>query len=84
MTKNNLWFKQKKYGWGWTPCNWKGWVTIAIYVAVLAVYPMMADYGFVEYEKTMLFFWGFTILWIASLFFILIKKGEKPKWHWGK
>lgn len=84
MKESNLWFKQKRYGWGWIPCNWKGWVVLGVYLSALAAYPYMADYGFVEYEKTMLVFWLFTILWTASFFFILIKKGEKPKWRWGK
>ena len=28
---NKFWFEKKKYGWGWTPISWEGWMTIAIF-----------------------------------------------------
>ncbi len=30
-----LWFKAKRYGWGWTPVTWQGWLVIAVYVIFL-------------------------------------------------
>jgi hypothetical protein len=26
------WFVRKKYGWGWTPASWQGWLLIALYI----------------------------------------------------
>ena len=36
-TMTTYWFKPKRYGYGATPANWKGWVATAAFVAVLAV-----------------------------------------------
>ena len=39
-TKNNskLWFKAKRYGWGWTPSAWQGWMVLLVYlVSVLGI-----------------------------------------------
>jgi len=30
-----LWFKAKRYGWGWTPACWQGWLVLGVYFAVL-------------------------------------------------
>ncbi len=34
----SYWFRPKRYGWGASPANWKGWLAIAVFVVlVLAV-----------------------------------------------
>jgi hypothetical protein len=30
----SYWFKQRTYGFGASPANWKGWAAIAVFVAV--------------------------------------------------
>lgn len=69
--KQKLWFKAKRFGWGWVPATWEGWAVTAGYALVL--------------------WWGFSVnqwfwLWAATFTLILIcfKKGEKPRWRWGK
>lgn len=38
MTRDNAWFRPKRFGWGLTPAAWQGWVlTIAFTVAVIAL-----------------------------------------------
>ncbi|MFA7708034.1 MAG: hypothetical protein WCX73_03725 [Candidatus Pacearchaeota archaeon] len=77
--KNNLWFKAKYYGWGWYPCTWQGVLAtlIAIFIFIFAWINIM------QAEQ----------IWINSLIIILdfialliicYKKGEKPRWRWGK
>lgn len=31
--KNNYWFRKKKYGWGWVPNSWQGWLVIFLWTA---------------------------------------------------
>ena len=81
-----LWFRARRYGWGWQPATWQGWLVFTIYaVAVIAwvIYLAARD--------------GVTIGWhfgvspvipVLSLTIILIAicwmKGERPRWRWGK
>ncbi len=30
-----LWFKAKRYGWGWTPVSWEGWGVVIVYIALM-------------------------------------------------
>jgi uncharacterized membrane protein len=31
--EKKLWFKAKRYGFGWTPCSWEGWTLIILFAA---------------------------------------------------
>lgn len=31
------WFGRKKFGWGWGPASWQGWLVMAAYVVVIQV-----------------------------------------------
>lgn len=79
---NKLWFKNKKYGYGWTPVTWQGWLVIAIYVASILFFANLAK----NYTATSDIVIGFVIP--TGIFTILLImtcriKGEKPKWQWG-
>lgn len=67
---NNLWFKRKLYGWGWTPAKWQGWLIIALYILIII---------FSVYREDFITIIIATIL----LIYICYKKGEKPRWQWG-
>ncbi len=78
-----LWFKRKTYGWGWTPCTWQGWLCVAAYLAI--VFLLVLLQGLNPTGQQVIF--GFFIpIAIVTLLFLEIgyKKGEKPKWQWGK
>ena len=32
-----LWFKAKKYGYGWYPATWQGWLVILVYLTILGL-----------------------------------------------
>lgn len=77
--KNKLWFRAKHYGWGWYPCSWEGWAVIVvglififggIYVGDMDDAPGAAFLG--------------SVLAIGLFLFTGYKKGEKPRWRWGK
>lgn len=78
--EKKVWFRAKKYGWGWgMPCSWQGW-------AVLLSYPILVTVGLVLLPTRQHPALGFA--WIFSLsivvFLICLLKGEKPCWRWGK
>jgi hypothetical protein len=81
VLKNNLWFKAKTYGYGWTPSTWQGWsVTVVYFFLVLIPLSLFSK----EIEANMEVFLSFTILLTILFVFICYKKGETPSWNWGK
>jgi hypothetical protein len=84
MTKK-LWFKNKRYGWGWTPASWEGWVTIAVYAVLLV--PIVNNLIILskihpQFDSVILIAIGRVFLLTFALLIVSYYKGEKPSWHW--
>jgi len=78
---NHYWFKRKLYGWGWTPATLQGWLVTLVYILLLVTSVFILR-GKSAINAT-LFVVSLVIL--TSIFiFIACKKGEKPRWQWGK
>jgi hypothetical protein len=81
MTKE-LWFKKKAYGWGWTPCNAKGWISILIYTILTLVYPIYSEASSIKFN---MFFYILSLTFLTiALIILCYKLGEKPTWQWGE
>ena len=79
MTK--LWFKRKRFGWGWTPATWEGWAVTVGYVLILIASSMTID----DNSPAREIFFTFVLpvlLATITLFRICYRKGEKPEWRW--
>jgi len=77
-----IWFKAKKYGWGWYPATWQGWAVTAIYLLLILALSSTLDENSPNAEVAFMFFLPLITL---SACFVLIayKTGEKPEWRWG-
>lgn len=77
--KNRLWFRAKRYGWGWYPITWQGWlvITISMAIAGTGIYIGETD------DAPGAAFIGI-LLMIAIILAFGFWKGEKPRWCWGK
>ena len=82
-TNKKLWFVNKRYGWGWTPSSWEGWVVILFYVIFLFWDFMRLDAVSHSNSDTVRPFVIQTFLATLAVLFICYKKGEKPEWRWG-
>lgn len=80
---NNLWFKRKWYGWGWTPATWQGWFVVVLYVFLVVFFALKIDNASSMREVIFAFILPVTLLTI-TLIRICYKKGESPKWQWGR
>lgn len=78
---NDFWFKKKRYGWGWTPANAKGWAVLLLHSFAVCIYPLSAAAGW--YRFSMPLFFAITFVLTAGLVVICYKKGETPRWSWG-
>lgn len=77
-----FWFKRKRYGWGWYPASWQGWLVTLAYVAGVIFFASTLNEDASPREWFFMFALPITLL---SITFIRIayKKGESPKWQWG-
>ncbi len=87
ISNKKLWFKAKRFGWGWTPISWQGWLVTLVYVAFLADTIINTT----KYDKnvsnsasdTLIFFAPTFIIYTILFLGICYMKGEKPGWRWG-
>ena len=77
MVIKKLWFRGKRYGWGWRPVTWQGWMVTLVYVAVVVL-------SFLEIERDSrsaydTFIGVFPRVFIATLLLVLIcyRTGKK-------
>lgn len=76
--QEKLWFRAKRYGYGWIPCSWEGWLVMVFFLAfVLSAvnwnHPV-EDIGYV-----------FVVMAgaLAAVLVICVQKGETVHWYWG-
>lgn len=79
------WMKRKRYGFGWIPGSWQGWLMLALLLAVVILDAQTLPAKPVKPSSAQLFRF-FAILAAAVLVLVLIsiRKGPAPRWRWGK
>lgn len=78
--EKKLWFPAKTHGWGWgPPVCWQGWVVLLIFIGLIAAAPVL-----LPPQKSHVGYFAYVTALVCALIFICWKKGEKPKWRWGK
>ncbi len=78
-----IWFKRKKYGWGWTPFTWQGWLVTLVYIALILAFIFTIDEN--SPTREVFFMLVLPLVILTSTFVrIAYKKSEKPKWQWGE
>jgi len=79
---HHYWFKNKLYGWGWTPVRWQGWLVLALYLIGIFALSLRLDQQTTDQEAVYKFMIPVAIL-TAILLVVCYKTGEKPHWQWG-
>lgn len=80
---HKLWFKAKRYGWGWYPASWEGWLVTTLYVLFILYRANKVSLMF-DTESSFIFRYTFEIIFMTvPLLLICYLKGERPKWRWG-
>jgi hypothetical protein len=81
--QGRVWFKAKRFGWGWTPSQPEGWIVIGLFLAAI----LGSQLALVKFRpptpavvaEHLAFAFGLVAVVIA----ICWKTGEKPSWRWG-
>ncbi len=84
-----LWFKAKRYGWGWYPSSWQGVLIILIYVGIVTISEILFIRSFLSEEAmpsafALTLYSAWVVLLTSVLILICYRTGEKPRWRWGK
>jgi len=74
----SAWFRPKRYGYGASPANWKGWLAIALFVILAAAV------GLAMAGQPLLMQLGALVVLLALFARIVWKKTEGDwRWRWG-
>ncbi len=80
---NQLWFKRKTYGYGWTPATKEGWMVIGVYALCIIAAGMYFMSGTPSLRETVLF--ALSVMCASAVLIVVcVKKGEIPRWQWGE
>lgn len=79
-----FWFKAKRYGYGWYPSSWEGWLVLLLHISFNVWNFLRLDIKSNSASDTLRPFIIGAFLSTALLIFICYKKGEKAYWRWGE
>lgn len=85
-SSTKLWFKRRRYGWGWTPVTWQGLLTVLLFLLIVLADIMWISLADPVQPTTTQILLFLTIIIGAALMLIgvCIMKGPTPHFRWGK
>lgn len=80
-----LWFRAKRYGYGWYPCTWEGWLSVGIFIVLLTIGELLFINKLKQNPSLLVtvVFIVYILSITSALLYISYKKGELAKWRWG-
>jgi hypothetical protein len=78
---NDPWFGPKRYGYGLSPINWKGWLATVVFIAIAVTF---AVFTIVHRLPPLAMVAALTLFCLAFTVLALLKSDAKPwRWRWG-
>ncbi|MBP9756972.1 MAG: hypothetical protein KBD06_00040 [Candidatus Pacebacteria bacterium] len=77
-----IWFKRRRFGWGWEPATWQGWLVLAAYIVAVIAFALTIDENSPPREIAFTFVLPITFLTMGFIRFCYAY-GEEPRWSWG-
>ena len=84
MKNDKLWFKAKRYGWGWYPVSWEGWLILLAYTILIIIPAVKINDTAHSGSDALIAFAPYFIILTGLLLVICYRKGEVPGWRWGE
>ncbi len=84
MTK--YWFKPKRFGWGFCPISWQGWLATLFLLNLIFLSAYLNNF-FTPYpspQNIIRFCLDLFIIIALSIFYFTPKTKGQLKWRWGK
>jgi hypothetical protein len=82
MTRR-IWFRAKKYGWGWYPVTWQGWIVILIGLFLIIREAVQFDENSQSGSDVLIGLLLPVFCVVTLMLITTYATGEKPGWHWG-
>lgn len=73
-----LWFKAKRYGYGWYPATWQGWMVLCIWIVFF-----IGAFVRWDIERQTMQFLCDALSSTAVLLVVCWLTGEQARWRWG-
>lgn len=74
---DKIWFKRKRFGWGWYPASWEGWLVTVVYIALVVGFTMTIPENATFKELAVRLFLPLALLTIAFIR-VVCKTSETP------
>jgi hypothetical protein len=82
---SGYWFKRRRYGYGWIPVTWQGWLVVGVYLVVVVAGGLaILDAPESVQPKEIGFYLLFVAIATVGLVQITLRKGPRPRWRWGR
>ncbi|MDH5533226.1 MAG: hypothetical protein OEX81_02235 [Candidatus Pacebacteria bacterium] len=86
MKRNKYWFKSKRFGWGFVPISWEGWLSVALLLGL--IYLVAYLNGIFEEPVTtkqiLSYLFDVFLIILISLPYHQKRSRDKIRWRWGK
>ncbi len=81
--KRPIWFKAKRYGWGWYPATWQGWLIMLLFIILIFLDFQRIDSASHSVSDTLINWIPDIFIFALILILICFSTAELPKWRWG-
>jgi hypothetical protein len=81
----DYWFKRRRYGWGWVPVKWQGWLVLLGFIGIVFAAALRLPLKPAQPTAGRLARY-FGIFFVTLFIFLIIssRHGPPPRWRWGK
>lgn len=82
---SKYWFKRRRYGLGWIPVTWQGWLTVVVFLVIVIGGAFLLPPKNSKNASAAVVLYILAVLAALNFFIaISLRKGPVPKWRWGK
>jgi len=78
------WFMSKRFGFGWVPISWQGWLTLLAFLVLAITEALRTIWSYYPTNEDVTQFAVVIILLVALLIIVCRRKGEEAHWRWGR
>ena len=75
------WYKRRRYGYGFTPTSWQGWLMLGLMVLMLVIPAFFLGKSNTEIVIGYLIY---VVVVLGGSLYVIFSKSPTPKWRWGK
>lgn len=73
------WFKRRRYGYGWVPVAWQGWLTLLVFALVVAVDGVLFGAGLGRGDPAAIIGFAAVLAGAAALLLLVVRRtGPTP------